>query len=87
MLLILGAALVVSTAVAGLAVGGRIGPAAERGAAIVIALVANGAVFLTVFAVLTAAAAPLSATCCPASGWRRSGRSSSSRSEAGTSST
>jgi membrane protein len=39
---------------AGLAVGGRIGPGAERLGALGIALVANMAVFLAVFALLTA---------------------------------
>ena len=53
-LMILGAVLIASTAIAGLAVGGRIGPAAERSAAVVATLLANAAVFLTAFALLTA---------------------------------
>ena len=53
LLLILGAILVASTATTGLAVGGGIGPAAERGAAVVGALAVNAVAFLTVFALLT----------------------------------
>ena len=52
-LVILGVTLVAATAAAGLAVGGGIGPAAERGAAVVGSLAVNGVVFLTVFALLT----------------------------------
>ena len=51
--MILGAILVASTATTGLAVGGGIGPAAERGAAVVGALAVNVVAFLTVFALLT----------------------------------
>jgi YihY family inner membrane protein len=53
LLVILGATLVASTAAAGLAVGGRIGPAAERGAAVAGSLAVNAMAFLTVFALLT----------------------------------
>jgi membrane protein len=53
LLVILGATLVVATAAAGLAVGGQIGPAAERGAAIAGSLAVNVVAFLTVFALLT----------------------------------
>jgi membrane protein len=53
-LLVLGLALIAVTVLAGLAVGGRIGPGAERLGALGIALVANMAVFLAVFALLTA---------------------------------
>jgi YihY family inner membrane protein len=52
-LLILGVTLIASTAVAGLAIGGGIGPGAERGAAVIAALVSNAVIFLTVFALLT----------------------------------
>ena len=52
-LLILGVTLVASTMVAGLAIGGGIGPGAQRGAAVIAALVSNGVIFLTVFALLT----------------------------------
>jgi membrane protein len=52
-LLILAATLVAATAVTGLAAGGGIGAIAERGAAVVVSLAANFAVFLTVFALLT----------------------------------
>src|SRR3954470_23639460 len=47
-LLVLGVALVASTALAGLALGGRIGPAAEDGAAVAVALGVNAVVFLGV---------------------------------------
>jgi YihY family inner membrane protein len=53
LLVILGATLVASTSAAGLAVGGRIGPAAERGAAVAGSLVVNAVAFLTIFALLT----------------------------------
>jgi membrane protein len=52
-LLILGVTLVASTVVAGLAIGGGIGPGAQRGAAVIAALVSNGVIFLTMFALLT----------------------------------
>jgi YihY family inner membrane protein len=52
-LLILGVTLVASTMVAGLAIGGGIGPGAQRGAAVIAALVSNGVIFLTTFALLT----------------------------------
>jgi membrane protein len=52
-LVILGAALVASTAATGLAVGGGIDGAAERVAAVAVSLAANAVVFLAVFAVLT----------------------------------
>lgn len=53
LLAILGATLVASTAAAGLAVGGGIGPAAERGAAAAGSLAVNVVAFLTVFTLLT----------------------------------
>jgi membrane protein len=53
-LAIVGLTLVASTVVAGLALGGRIGPAAERGAALAASLAANVLVFFCVFALLTA---------------------------------
>jgi membrane protein len=52
-LVILGVTMIASTAVAGLAIGGAIGPGAQRGAAVIAALVSNGVIFLTVFALLT----------------------------------
>jgi membrane protein len=52
-LVILGATLIASTAMTGLAIGGGIGPGARRGAAVVGTLVANGVIFLAVFALLT----------------------------------
>ena len=52
-LVILAATLVAATAATGLAAGGGIGAAGERGAAILVSLAANVAVFLTVFALLT----------------------------------
>jgi membrane protein len=52
-LVILAVTLIVSTAAAGLAVGGGIGPAAQRGAAVAASLAANAVVFLTAFALLT----------------------------------
>jgi YihY family inner membrane protein len=53
MLAIVAVALVASTAAAGLAVGGRIDPAAERGGAVVGALALNAVTLLAVFALLT----------------------------------
>jgi membrane protein len=53
-LLVLGLALVAVTVIAGLAVGGRIGPAAEQMGALGLALAANLAVFLAAFGLLTA---------------------------------
>jgi YihY family inner membrane protein len=53
LLAILGATLVAATVTAGLAIGGGIGPAAERGAAVVGSLAVNLVAFLTVFALLT----------------------------------
>jgi membrane protein len=52
-LVILGITLIASTVVTGLAIGGGIGPAAQRGAAFVAALAANAVLFITVFALLT----------------------------------
>jgi YihY family inner membrane protein len=52
-LLVLAATLIASTVVTGLAIGGGIGPGAQRGAAVVGTLVANGVIFLAVFALLT----------------------------------
>jgi YihY family inner membrane protein len=52
-LVILALTLIAATLATGLAVGGRIGPAAERGAALVLSLAVNGIVFLAVFALLT----------------------------------
>jgi membrane protein len=52
-LVILGVILIASTIVTGLAIGGGIGPAAQRGAAVAAALAANALLFLTVFALLT----------------------------------
>jgi YihY family inner membrane protein len=52
-LVILGVTMIASTAVAGLAIGGGIGPAAQRSAAVIAALVSNGVIFLAVFALLT----------------------------------
>jgi YihY family inner membrane protein len=52
-LVILGVVLIASTVVAGLAIGGAIGPAAQRGAAVLAALAANAVLFLTVFTLLT----------------------------------
>jgi membrane protein len=52
-LVILGVTMIATTAVAGLAIGGAIGPGAQRGAAVIAALVSNGVIFLTVFALLT----------------------------------
>jgi len=52
-LVILGITLIASTVVTGLAIGGGIGPAAQRGAAFVAALAANAVLFTTVFALLT----------------------------------
>jgi membrane protein len=53
-LLVLGLALVAVTVIAGLAVGGRIGPWAERLGALALALAGSLAVFLAAFALLTA---------------------------------
>jgi YihY family inner membrane protein len=52
-MVILGITLIASTVVTGLAIGGGIGPAAQRGAAFVAALAANAVLFITVFALLT----------------------------------
>jgi YihY family inner membrane protein len=52
-LVILGVTLIASTLVAGLAIGGGIGPGAQRGAAVLAALASNGVIFLTMFAILT----------------------------------
>jgi membrane protein len=52
-LLILGATLVVTTAAAGLAFGGGIDPAAQRGMAVAVSLAGNVVVFIAVFALLT----------------------------------
>jgi membrane protein len=53
-LAVLGVALVTTTVVAGFAVGGRIGPAAERLGALCVALAGNAAVFLAIFGLLSA---------------------------------
>ena len=53
-LAVLGVGLVAVTVLAGLAVGGRIGPAAERAGALGITLAVNTAVFLAAFGLLTA---------------------------------
>jgi YihY family inner membrane protein len=53
MLLMLGVFLVGATVMAGLAIGGAIGPAAERLGAFALSLAVNAAMFLAVFAVLT----------------------------------
>jgi len=53
-LVVLGSVLIALTVLAGLAVGGRIGPWAERLGALGLALVANLAVFLAAFGLLTA---------------------------------
>jgi membrane protein len=53
-LAVLGVALVATTVVAGFAVGGRIGPAAERLGALCVALAGNAAVFLVIFGLLSA---------------------------------
>lgn len=52
-LVVLAAVLVGSTVLSGLAIGGGIGPAAERLGALSLALVVNAAVFLAVFGLLT----------------------------------
>jgi YihY family inner membrane protein len=52
-LVALGALLVASTVLAGLAIGGGIGPVAERLGALVLSLAVNAAVFLAVFGLLT----------------------------------
>jgi membrane protein len=52
-LVVLATTLVVSTAVAGLAAGGGIGPAGERAAALIVSLAGNSVVFLSAFALLT----------------------------------
>jgi membrane protein len=52
-LAILGVMLVASTAVAGLAAGGGLGPATQRGGAVIVSLAVNLVVFLTVFGLLT----------------------------------
>jgi membrane protein len=51
---ILGVTLIASTALAGLAIGGGVGPRAERGAALLASLAVNGVIFLALFALLTA---------------------------------
>ena len=53
LLVILGATFIASTAAAALALGARIGPAAERGAAVAGALAVNVVAFVCVFALLT----------------------------------
>jgi membrane protein len=53
-LAVLGVALVTTTVVAGFAVGGRIGPAAERLGALCVALAGNAAVLLAIFGLLSA---------------------------------
>jgi YihY family inner membrane protein len=53
-LLVLGLALIAVTVAAGLAIGGRIGPGAERVGALGLALTANLTVFLAAFGLLTA---------------------------------
>jgi membrane protein len=53
-LAVLGVALVATTVVAGFAVGGRIGPAAERLGALCVALAGNAAVLLVIFGLLSA---------------------------------
>jgi uncharacterized BrkB/YihY/UPF0761 family membrane protein len=53
LLAILGATLIAATLAAGLAVGGGIGPVAERGAAVIGSLAVNVVAFLTIFALLT----------------------------------
>jgi membrane protein len=53
-LAVLGVALVTTTVVAGFAVGGRIGPAAERLGALCVALAGNAAVLLVIFGLLSA---------------------------------
>lgn len=52
-LAILGLTLIASTAVTGLAIGGGIGPAAQRVAAIAVSLLVNGVTLLVVFALLS----------------------------------
>ena len=52
-LVVLAAALIGSTVLTGMAIGGGIGPAAERVGALSVALVVNAAVFLAVFGLLT----------------------------------
>jgi membrane protein len=52
-LVMLGAALVASTILSGLAIGGGIGPAAERLGALSLSLIVNAVVFLAVFGLLT----------------------------------
>jgi membrane protein len=52
-LAVLGVALVTTTVVAGFAVGGRIGPAAERLGALCVALAGNAAVLLVIFGLLS----------------------------------
>jgi YihY family inner membrane protein len=52
-LFILGGTLILATAAAGLAIGGRIGPAAERGATLGLSLTVNAVVLLAAFALLT----------------------------------
>jgi membrane protein len=52
-LAILGVTLIASTAVAGLAAGGGLGPAAQRGGAVIVSLTVDLVVFLIVFGLLT----------------------------------
>jgi membrane protein len=52
-LVVLGSALVASTAAAGVAIGGGIGPGGERGASIALSLATDGAFFLALFALVT----------------------------------
>lgn len=54
LLLVLGLGLVAATVVTGLAIGGRIGPAAEQLGALALSLAVNTTVFLAAFALLTA---------------------------------
>jgi YihY family inner membrane protein len=60
-LVVLGAMLIASTAAAGLALGGRIGPAAERGAAVAGAFAVNAVTLLAAFALLTPGPRPVRA--------------------------
>jgi inner membrane protein YhjD len=52
-LIVLAVTLVAATALAGLAIGGGIGPAAQQAGAVAVALAANGVIYLTAFALLT----------------------------------
>ena len=72
-LAVLAAVLIASTVLSGLAIGGGIGPAAERLGSLSLALLVNAAVFLAVFGLLPTR--PFgSASCCRASRWRPSAR-------------